>query len=312
MTNRIFQNPDPRIKPKNFIDFLKWKLKSKQPKWPDTVSISNYDIPPNIVEDDKIRISFVGHVTFLIQTQGLNILTDPVWSERVSPFSFVGPKRVTPPGIKLDQLPKIDMILISHNHYDHLDINTVEKLWIRNRPRIIAPLMNNVTLKSRIPDAEVTTLDWSESININNITINLEPAQHWSARGIFDRNKALWGNFILKFQRGEICFIGDSGYNSNIYKSIGQKYRNILISLIPIGAFEPRWFMKDIHINPEEAILIHQDLNSKHSIGSHFETFQLADDEFDQPSRELAIAKKKYKISDEEFIAPRIGHFYWF
>lgn len=309
----MFQNLDPSKKPKNIFDILKWKLNSKQPKWPLLIPLEATDIPPQKVTEN-VRISYVGHVTFLIQTAGLNILTDPVWSERTSPFSFAGPKRVIAPGIKFEDLPKIDIILISHNHYDHLDLATIKKLWHRDRPRIITPLMNNLVLESNIPGIEVTTLGWGELAKIDGlIDINLEAAQHWSARGIFDRNKALWGTFIITVPDigGSICFIGDTGYSHEIFNNIGQKY-DILVSLIPIGAFEPRWFMKDIHINPEEAVFVHQNLRSKYSIASHFDVFQLADDKFNQAPKELDLAKKQYNIADDQFIVPKVGMHYWF
>lgn len=310
--SKIFHNVDAKIKPKGFLDFLKWRVTSTKPKWPEIVPIGGTDVPPARVDDHRVCISFVGHVTFLIQTNGLNILTDPVWSERASPLTFVGPKRVTPPGIKFDDLPPIDVLLISHNHYDHMDIPTIKKLWERDKPQIITPLMNDRIIESHIPDIEVITMNWADKISIeDNIDIYLEPAQHWSARGLFDLNKALWGTFIITTASDSICFIGDSGYNPEIFKKIGNKY-DISISLIPIGAFEPRWFMKDIHMNPEEAILTHKDLKSKYSIASHFETFQLADDAFRQAAIELDQARHKYAISNRTFITPKIGSIYWF
>ena len=313
MSDKIFHNLNASIKPKGFADILKWKLSSKQPKWPKLVPLATSDVPPVRVEGDEIRVSFVGHVSFLIQTKSLNILTDPVWSLRTSPFSFAGPKRVTPPGIKFEDLPKIDIVLISHNHYDHLDIATVKKLWLRDRPHIITPLMNDKVLQANIAGIEVTTLNWSEKVSItDDIEIALEPAQHWSARGLFDRNIALWGTFLINLPKGTICFIGDTGYSKEVFETIGNKYENILLSLIPMGAFEPRWFMQDVHINPEEAVLIHQHLNSKYSIGSHFETFQLADDAYDQARSELEAARIKYKISPDTFIVPNIGGAYKF
>ncbi|HJD58746.1 MAG TPA: palindromic element RPE3 domain-containing protein [Rickettsia endosymbiont of Ceroptres masudai] len=209
--------------------------------------------------------------------------------------TFAGPKRIVKPGINFTDLPKIDIIVVSHNHYDHLDIRTIKDLWIRDKPKIITPLMNDVIIKKHIPNAEIITLGWGESYKEQEIQLNLdrfrqdefkgkpeertevreqrldsknslvssflneavefylEPAQHWSARGIFNKNKALWGTFIIKTKIGDICFIGDSGYNDTLFKEIGKKH-NILISLIPIGAYEPRWFMKPVHMNPEEAV----------------------------------------------------------
>lgn len=309
--NARFSNINPHVKPKNFIDILKWKIKARQPKWPNSMP-SHTDVPPNNNPNGTTRISYVGHVTFLIQTAGLNILTDPVWSDRASPFSCIGPKRITRPGIKFDDLPKIDIILISHNHYDHLDLNTIKRLWERDKPQIIVPLLNDSILQSNITEIKVSTLNWYDKIDVtSNCCISLEPAQHWSARGLFDQNKALWGTFLITTKFGSICFIGDSGYNQSIFRNLGQKY-DINLSLIPIGAYEPRWFMKDIHMNPEDAVLAHQDMKSKYSIASHFDTFQLADEGFNQAVGDLIKAKTKYKISDEEFIVPSVGMAYQF
>ncbi|WP_052454727.1 MBL fold metallo-hydrolase [Rickettsia hoogstraalii] len=350
----MFFNIDPNIKPKTLLDILKWKITSKRPKWPTTLPLTSTDIPPQkITDNETIRISYIGHVTFLIQIDGLNILTDPVWSERVSPFTFAGPKRVVKPGINIIDLPKIDIIVISHNHYDHLDIRTIKDLWLRDKPKIITPLTNDVIIKKHIPNAEIITLGWGESYKEQEIQLNsesfrqdefkskpeertevreqrlgsknslvssflndavefyLEPAQHWSARGIFDKNKALWGTFIIKTKIGDICFIGDSGYNDTLFKEIGKKH-NILISLIPIGAYEPRWFMKPVHMNPEEAVFTHLDLNSKYSIASHFDVFQLADEAFNAAPLELRQAMKKHNIDENKFIIPEIGKFFLF
>ena len=309
----MFKNTEPNYKPKGFIDLLKWKLTTKNSAWPKKILLTNTDIPPCIVtEQDKIRVSFVGQATFLVQTNNLNILTDPIWSERAGPCSFIGHKRVIAPGIKLADLPKIDIIVISHNHYDHMDLSTIKTLWERDKPKIITPLLNDIIIKDNIKDISITTLNWGEKILVaNNVVIYLEPSQHWSARGLFDRNKALWGNFIIKTPAGDICFIGDSGYNEELYKNIGSKYK-VFLSIIPIGAFVPRWFMKDMHINPEEAVLVHKNLKSTYSIASHFQTFKLASDDYLQPVNELNLALQKHQISQEQFITPNFGKAYWF
>lgn len=157
----MFKNLDPNIKPKNLFDILKWKMTSKRSEWllPSSEYLST-DIPPEKITDENIRVSYVGHVTFLIQVKGLNILTDPVWSDRVSPFTFAGPKRVIKPGINFAYLPKIDFILVSHNHYDHLDIKTIKDLWLRDKPKIITPIKNDLIIKKHVKDAEIITLGW--------------------------------------------------------------------------------------------------------------------------------------------------------
>lgn len=315
--NKIFSNINPLCQPKGLFQLIKWKITTKSPKWPIYIPVKQYDVPPATVTDHKIRISFIGHVTFLIQANNVNILTDPVWSERASPFNFIGPKRVTPPGIKLKDLPKIDVILISHNHYDHLDIATIATLWKLHKPIIITPLKNDLILKKHIPNIEVITLNWEEKLDINsnsqhNISIVLKPAQHWSARSLLDKNKALWGSFIidLSLPSGVIFFVGDSGYSQELYQKIGNEHK-IFITLLPIGAFAPRWFMKDVHMDPNEAILAYQDLKAKHLIVSHFKTFPLASDLYNQAENELYIALNKYKIPRENIIIPPIGQAYW-
>lgn len=309
-SNDIFHNLNPAIKPKGFFDAIKWFFTSNRKSWPGFVQNTKKDFPPDFVKGDKTRVSFIGHHSFLIQSNNLNILLDPVWSERASPFSFIGPKRVSKPGIDLDNLPNIDIILISHNHYDHLDINTLKEIYKRCNPKIITPLENDKVILKAIPDANVETLNWYENTEIKpGISIHLEPAQHWSARGVFDRNKALWGSFIINFQNYQIYFAGDSGYDQKMFQDIASKYPNISLSIIPIGAYEPRWFMSGIHMNPEEAIKTHLDLKSKYSIAGHFGTFQLTEEGYDDPVKDLEKAKKKFGISSKEFTSMKIGAF---
>lgn len=303
----IFHNLDPSIKPKGFIDSIKWRLTARRKTWPKFVPNELKDVPPVEVSGDDIRVSFVGHHTFLIQVCGLNILTDPVWSKRASPFSFIGPKRVTEPGINLANLPKIDLVLISHNHYDHLDIATLKALYNLGSPKIITPLGNDKPIKESIKLADIELLDWYESYRIKeDITIHLEPAQHWSARGLFDRNRALWGSFVINIMGKQIYFVGDSGYDQKMFKDAASRFPNIICSIIPIGAYEPRWFMSPIHMNPEEAVKVHQDLCSHYSIAGHFGAFQLTDEGYDEPVIDLVKAKQKLGLKDE-FTVMKIG-----
>ncbi|MEA0971480.1 MBL fold metallo-hydrolase N-terminal domain protein [Candidatus Megaera venefica] len=185
---------DPELSDeKTFGSFLKWQFTRKPAQWPQRIEVENYNVPPRNVYGDDLRITSVGHVTFLIQTQGVNILTDPVWSKRASPVTFAGPKRVIDPGIKFEDLPPIDIVWVSHNHYDHLDLPTIQRLWQSHKPRIITPLGNDTIIKSMNPEINVESYDWEDSVFINdNIKLHLSPMQHWSSRNIFDRNKALW------------------------------------------------------------------------------------------------------------------------
>jgi L-ascorbate metabolism protein UlaG (beta-lactamase superfamily) len=305
--NFKFNNLDKNIKPKSFASVIKWLATEPKPKWPQYVNVDSYDIPPPLVKD-RVRVSYVGHVTFLIQVDGVNILTDPVWSEYASPFTFAGPKRIIAPGVKLADLPKIDVIVLSHNHYDHMDLATLRDIHKRDQPVIYTSLGNDLIIHKAIKDAKIVTMNWGETREYDdNIKLGLEPAQHWSARGLFDKNDALWGTFLIETSLGHICFIGDSGYNKAMFQNIASKYPNILLSLVPIGAFEPRWFMKDVHMNPEEAVLTHLDLQSKWSIASHFDVFPLAGEEYGQAAMEMATAMAKYGITSDVFKTPKVG-----
>jgi L-ascorbate metabolism protein UlaG (beta-lactamase superfamily) len=304
-----FYNPDVNISPKGLLSLLKWKLTSKTHPWPETV-MGQKDIPPAKVGDGNIRISSVGHATFLIQLQNKNILTDPVWSKRASPFKFAGPKRVTEPGIDFDKLPQIDIVLISHNHYDHLDIDTVKKLWQHSKPVFITPLGNQRIIKKAIPEALVYDLDWHQNKAVDSLKIHLIPSQHWSSRWIVDANQDLWGGFIIEAEEGQICFIGDSGYSQKMFQEIGSKFTNIVFAILPIGAYEPRWFMKDVHMNPKEALLAYQDLKAKFFVPSHFAVFKLTDESYQKQLDDYAESVKELGIDDKNIVTLKPGQFH--
>lgn len=284
----------------SFLYFLKWQLTKNRRSWPSVVPNTQFDIPPQRVDGQALRISNVGHVTFLIQTQGLNILTDPVWSQRASPLSFIGPKRVIQPGIHFDDLPEIDLILVSHNHYDHLDVVTLDKLWKRDKPRIIVPLENDTIIKAYNADIEVEAYDWGESVVINEkMQVHLDPMQHWSARGLFDQNKALWAAFTLTSDSGPIYFVGDAGYGEGeYYKEAKQKYGHFRAALLPMGAYEPRWFMQYPHMNPEDMLKAHLDLGSPYTIPSHYHVFRLTDEGYGEVLTDLEKAMEKLEIGE--------------
>jgi L-ascorbate metabolism protein UlaG (beta-lactamase superfamily) len=297
-----FSAPEP-IEKKNWLAVAKWRFSSKPAKWPEHVDIQT-DKPPAHVQGDELRVTFVNHATILIQTQGMNILTDPVWSERVSPISFIGPKRVNEPGIQWNDLPKIDVVLISHAHYDHLDLPTVKKLVKRDDPLFIVPLGVDTIIHGKVKQARTKAIDWSQSITENKVTIHAEPTQHWSARTPFDNSMSLWASYILQFGDEKLYFSGDTGYASGkIFKEIGKKYGPIRFAMIGIGAYEPRWFMKDSHIAPFEAVQIYQDINAEYAMPMHFGTFQLSDEGRDQPVQDLNTALDKAGISKQKFKA---------
>lgn len=294
------------------FDFFKWQLNRERNHWPAEKLPENTSIPPKRVFGKDLLVSNVGHVTYLIQTAGLNILTDPVWSERASPVSFAGPKRIISPGIKFQDLPPIDIVLVSHNHYDHLDLETISKLWNGHKPRIITPLGNDTIIKSKDSSINVEAYDWGDKITINDtVTINIDPMQHWSARGIFDKNKALWGAFTIQTPGGNIYFVGDSGYgNGHYFKAAKEKYKSFRLALLPIGAYNPRWFMSYAHMDPEEAVIAYMDLGKPYFIPGHYDVFKLTDEPHGEALKLLDIAAKKHN-ADNNIISLKVGEQYY-
>jgi L-ascorbate metabolism protein UlaG (beta-lactamase superfamily) len=301
-----FFNPwDPQVP--ETADFIKLSGKSK--KWNKKVSLTLIDIPPHHVTGHQLRISFVGHSTMLIQTESINILTDPIWSKRASPFKWFGPKRFSKPGIRFEDLPKIDVILISHNHYDHLDLITIQKLWLRDNPRIIAPLGNDAIIKKKNGSIVVETLDWDESISIKHqVYVHLQPAQHWSARGILDRNKALWGAFVIETKDGNIYFGGDTGYgDGHIFRDVFKKFGKFRLAMLPISPFESKRFMHYAHMNPNDAVLAYKDLGEPYTVAIHAQTFQLGQKIDVAPAIILSNALKKHHLAEGKFRSLLIG-----
>jgi L-ascorbate metabolism protein UlaG (beta-lactamase superfamily) len=303
----LFFNPGVDLD-KPFSDLIKWGLSRPEDTWPKLVENTakpNLQTDNSKIADNELHLTFVNHSTFLGQINGINFLTDPHWGERASPVSFAGPKRVRKPGLDFNELPLIDLVLVSHNHYDHMHLGTLEQLYKKYNPLFVVPLGNAKYLKSFSKNINVIELDWWQSIQHKNSVITLIPSQHWSARGLYDRRTALWGGFVISQTNKKILFVGDTGYNENLYKDIQNKIGKIDLSLIPIGAYEPRWFMKGSHVNPEEAVQIHIDLKSKYSVGKHFGTFRLTDEDFDQPVIDLKIASEKLKVNN--FLILEVG-----
>lgn len=304
-----FFNPGGEA-PRSFGDLLRWQLGGGRVSWPKWIpSPFPSDKPPARVDGDALRITLVGHATFLIQTGGLNILTDPVWSNRASPFGFAGPRRFNLPGIAFDDLPKIDVVLLSHNHYDHLDERTIRRLWRRDRPKIVTPLGNDELLRAQEASITATALDWLESVPLGAETVAyLEPAHHWSARGMGDRNRALWGAFVIKSGWRTIYFGGDTGFaGGRLFRATATRHPGIDLALLPIGAYEPRWFMAPQHINPDEAVQAMQLLGAKLSLGCHWGTFRLTNEGAEEPARDLAAACLARGVEGGRFVAARPG-----
>jgi L-ascorbate metabolism protein UlaG (beta-lactamase superfamily) len=258
------------------------------------------------VDPKQMAVTWIGHSTVLVQAGGLNILTDPIWSERASPFSFVGPKRVRQPGIRFEDLPKIDLIVISHNHYDHMDLPTLKRLWERDRPLIVTSLGNDRILRNA--GVEARALDWSQSLPIRSgISVHVERNHHWGSRWGSDRNRALWSAFSVDTPAGKIFYAGDTGWGDGSWVREAARNGPYRLAIIPIGAYEPRDFMQTNHINPEEAVRIFEALNPIQALGVHWGTFQLTFESINDPPQRLARLKRARGIAPERFIATEVG-----
>lgn len=285
------------------LDFWRWQLTRDRGAWPDQAPSPFSDKPPRRVDGNNLRVTLVGHASFLVQAGRLNLLLDPVWSERASPFTFVGPRRVNDPGIAFDNLPPIDAVLVSHGHYDHLDVTTLSALATPHKPRVIAPLGNDAAILDTSPGLAVETHDWGAEVVLSpQVKVTLAPMRHWSARGITDRNKALWASFVIETPAGRIYHVGDSGYGDGIYfRAAREQYGPFKLALLPIGAYEPRWFMHENHMNPEEAVKAYRDSGAEYALAHHFGTFNMADDAFDAPPEALDAALKAAGIPADRF-----------
>ena len=273
--------------------FLKWQLTARRGSWRDWIDAPAGPPPPARVSDGRLRVTFINHATTLIQMDGLNILTDPIWSERCSPVSWAGPKRHRAPGIRFEDLPPIDVVLISHNHYDHLDLPTLRRLG-KYQPILISHLGNGALL-AKHGIAGAREIDWWEETPLSSgVRVTSVPAQHFSARAISDRDKNLWGGFVISGTSGNVYFAGDTGWGKH-FGEIREKFGAIRLALLPIGAYLPRWFMKPAHITPAEAVDAHIALGARTSVAIHFGTFRLGDDGELEPVVDLrrAIADKK-------------------
>jgi L-ascorbate metabolism protein UlaG (beta-lactamase superfamily) len=280
-------------------------------KWPAWVPSPYSDRPPPRVEGAAWRVSYVGHASFLVQTAGLNILLDPVWSMRASPFRHVGPKRVNDPGIAFADLPPIDVVLVSHAHYDHLDTATLSRLAAAHHPQVITPLGNDAIMRAHDKAIAAEAYDWHDRVEIGrDAAVTLVPTRHWSARNLSDRNMSLWASFVIEVPGGRIYFVGDSSYGEGgHFRDARQRYGPFQLALLPIGAYEPRWFMADQHMNPAEAVQAFIDCGAKRALGHHYGTFQLTDEAIDAPLVALAEALQTTNIPAERFAALRPGQY---
>ena len=297
-----YENTNGKPIEKSFQDLLKWATDDIETKI-DYIEISNDWESLDFEEDDNYGV-WVGHSTFLIKKNGITILTDPVFSDRASPFKNIGPKRLIPPAIPLKKLPEIDFITISHNHYDHLDIRSLKDLYSLNSNTIFLVPAGDKKLLERQKIENVYEYEWWEGYLSDELKITFTPVQHWSKRGLFDRNKSLWGGWFFEFNDFSIFHAGDTGYSED-FKSTRIKLGSPKYAFIPIGAYDPEWFMAESHVNPEDAVQIMLDLGAENSFGMHWATFKLTDEDTLEPRERLDAEVKNKKINS--FIAPIPG-----
>jgi L-ascorbate metabolism protein UlaG (beta-lactamase superfamily) len=305
----FFFNPEGEA-PLGFRELMRWQFGGGRSPWPKQApSPFPPANPDERIDGQALRVTMVGHATLLIQVAGLNILTDPVWSPRVSPFSFAGPKRVVEPGIRFDDLPPVDIVLVTHNHYDHLDLATLKRLHKAHEPHIVMPLGNDMIIRRAIPAAKMSAVDWGDRLSLRDgVSIDCEPCHHWSARGTRDRRMALWAAFVVSTPAGKIYHIGDTGFHGGInYRAACRKHGSFRLANLPIGAYEPRWFMKAQHQNPAEAVKGMRLCQAAYVAGHHFATIQLTNEGIEEPVAALEKALSEQGVAPERFRALRAG-----
>jgi len=261
---------------------------------------------PQLAENPSV--TWVGHATVLLRVGGLNVITDPHFSERASPVSFAGPKRVVPPVPALSELPRIDVVVISHNHYDHLDQDSVRRLAEQpgGSPRFFVPLGLRDWFERRGID-EVVELDWWETLEFKGLELHFVPVQHWSKRTLTDENQTLWGGWVIRHPELSFFFAGDTGYSKD-FSDIGAKFGGFDLAAIPIGAYAPRWFMQIMHLDPAEAVRVHRDVKARRSVAIHWGTFaNLTDESLYEPPQRLAQEREKAGLSEMDFFVLRHG-----
>lgn len=284
---------------------------SERARWPEEVPVAP-TVPPRRVDGATMLVTWIGHATVLVQTSGLNILTDPIWSERASPFSFAGPKRVRAPGVRFEDLPRIDLVLVSHNHYDHMDLPTLKRLWKRDRPLVVTSLGNDAILRKA--GVESRAFDWGQGTSLACPTharpacaVTVEPVHHWGSRWGTDRNRALWSGFSLRFPGGNVFFAGDTGFGDGGWAAEAARHGPYRLAILPVGAYLPRDVMQANHMDPDEAVRVFETLKPAMALGMHWGTFQLTFEGIDDPPRRLAAATKARRIPPGRFVTTEVG-----
>jgi L-ascorbate metabolism protein UlaG (beta-lactamase superfamily) len=304
---------------KPFAEFVRWQRERARdglPKPPST-HMAGYDGFPVVRPDldrlhanargPEITVTWIGHATVFVQIGGLNLLFDPVFSDRASPLAFAGPPRRVPLPVRLDELPRIDLVLISHNHYDHLDRATVRMLLAQpgGAPRFLAPLGVDRWLREA-GATQVDRFDWWDGLVVEGLQVDFTPAQHWSSRTPWDRNATLWGGFVVRVPGFSFWFSGDTGYSPD-FRDIAERFGGFDLAAIPVGSYEPRWFMAEQHVNPAEAVQVFLDVKAREAIGVHWGTFELTDEPLDAPIGDLAQALDARGVPRERFALWRHG-----
>jgi len=301
-----FFNPGQPSTDRTLRDMLRWKLAGAAQRWPRSVPVTPARPAPRVA---GFRVTMVGHASLLIQVAGRNLLTDPVWSNRASPFRFAGPKRVAAPGIAFDDLPPIDAVLISHCHYDHMDVETLRRLHAAHAPLMAMPLGNDAIVRAAVPGARTVVGDWWDRLDLGQgLVTTPTPANHWANRWPSDVRMALWSGHYLTTPWGSVWFAGDTGYGDGaIFDRVREWLGPPDAALIPIGAYAPRWFMADQHVDPGEAVAILRTVGAHRALGIHWGTFQLTDEARDAPPQSLAQALAAVAIAPERFPAAAPG-----
>ena len=317
-----FFNPGDRDRPRRSASIMtRFFWGAGRAEWPNRVPVtSGKPVPAARIGPGDMVATWIGHATVLVQAGGVNILTDPIWSERASPFSFVGPKRVRAPGIRLEDLPKIDVIVVSHNHYDHMDLPTLKALWERDQPAVVTSLGNDPILRDK--GITATALDWGHGIGMSGSCppdaacpswkVTVERNRHWGSRWGSDRNRALWSAFTIRTPAGTIYHAGDTGYGDGRWAAETAARRGpIRLAILPIGAYEPRDAMKDNHVNPAESVRLFDQLEPAMALGIHWGTFQLTFEAIDAPVKELARVRggRRFVVTEvgRPVVVPEMG-----
>lgn len=302
-----FYNPGTAGPARGFdpLRMARFLLRRDRAAWPEHVAIIP-GRPPERIAGDAMRVTWIGHSTVLVQTRGLNILTDPIWSEVASPISAVGPRRVRAPGVRFEDLPRIDVVLLSHNHYDHMDLPTLERLWARDRPRIVTSLGNDTILADH--GIAAVARDWGGRVTIApGVDVVVERVQHWGSRFGRDRNRALWSGFTVTLPGGNLFYAGDTGLGDGRWVAEAAARGPVRLAILPIGAFEPRAMMRDSHIGPAEAADIFGRLGAAHALGVHWGTFQLSNEAIDAPPSLLAAELGRRGVAPGRFRTIEVG-----